>query len=136
MVAANGFSAAFPRSCASWLDWISNMSLIAASFTKSAVVGATPKTEFTPVFSPIDCASAGVASRTSAKLEARYLMVEPLPVWVTVQNQLTTLPIVPRILSRIGERACAPRHRFSGLQRFSWRPVEQHVGPRQAGSAR
>ena len=92
------FSEALPRSCASWPDWISNMSLIAASFTKSAVVGATPKTEFTPVFSPTDCASAGVASRTSAKVEARYFIVEPFPVWVGVPNQLRTLRIVPRML--------------------------------------
>jgi len=30
MVAARDFSAALPRSRASWLDWISNMSLMAA----------------------------------------------------------------------------------------------------------
>src|SRR3954467_4041107 len=87
-MAANGFSEAFPRSCASWLDWISNMSLIAASFTKSAVVGATPRTEFTPVFSPTDCASAGVAKRIRAKLEARYFMVRTFPVWVSIPNQV------------------------------------------------
>jgi hypothetical protein len=73
------------------------MSLIAASFTKSAVVGATPKTEFTPVFSPTDCASAGVAKRRSAKLEARYFIVEPFLVWVSISNQLAVRPIVPRL---------------------------------------
>src|SRR3954470_6165639 len=51
------------------------MSLIAASLMKSAVVGLTPSAEFTPVFSPTDWASAGVASKTSANAEARYFMV-------------------------------------------------------------
>src|ERR1700734_2066631 len=51
------------------------MSLVAASFTKSAVVGATPRAEFTPVFSPIDWANAGVDSRTSARPGARYFIV-------------------------------------------------------------
>src|ERR1700677_2855435 len=51
------------------------MSLVAASFTKSAVVGATPRTEFTPVFSPIDWANAGDDSRTSARTEATYFIV-------------------------------------------------------------
>src|ERR1700678_1314577 len=51
------------------------MSLVAASFTKSAVVGATPRAEFTPVFSPIDWANAGVDSRTSARPGTRYFIV-------------------------------------------------------------
>jgi len=53
--------------------------LIVASFTKSAVVGATPKTEFKPVFSSTDCAKAGVAKSIRAKLEAGYFMLEPFP---------------------------------------------------------
>src|ERR1700690_3093901 len=51
------------------------MSLVAASFTKSAVVGATPRAEFTPVFSPIDWANAGDDSRTSARTGATYFIV-------------------------------------------------------------
>ena len=54
---------------ASVLDWISNMSLWAASVTKSAVCGATPKTEFTPDFSPIDWANAGpLSNKTDAAI--------------------------------------------------------------------
>src|ERR1700720_1828738 len=43
----------------SLLDWISNISLDAASLTKSAVFGAMPRVEFTPLLSPTDCANAG-----------------------------------------------------------------------------
>src|SRR5215204_4996028 len=75
MVAAKDFSAALPRSCASWLDWISNMSLMAACFTKSSVAGLMPRVEFIPVFSPTDWAIAGVASRTSARHGARYFIL-------------------------------------------------------------
>src|SRR3954470_15654958 len=71
MVAAKDFSAALPRSCASWLDWISNMSLVAACFTKSSVAGLIPSVEFIPVFSPMDWAMAGVVRRTSARHGAR-----------------------------------------------------------------
>jgi len=42
------------------------MSLVAASFTKSAVVGLMPSVEFTPVFSLTDCASADVEISNAA----------------------------------------------------------------------
>jgi hypothetical protein len=45
---------------------ISAMSLVAASFTKSVVVGLMPSVEFTPVFSPTDCAKADVEIRNAA----------------------------------------------------------------------
>jgi hypothetical protein len=50
-----------------------------ASFTKSAVFGATSKTEFKPVFTSTDCARAGVAKCIRAKPEAGYFMLEPFP---------------------------------------------------------
>src|SRR5437764_6493423 len=51
------------------------MSLIAASFKKSAIVGLMPRAELTPVFSPTDWAIADVANRTSARPGARYFIV-------------------------------------------------------------
>src|SRR3954451_10189156 len=86
MVEAKVFSAALPRSLAISLDWISNMSLIAASLTKSAVAGLMPRAEFTPVFSPTDWASAGVARRTSARPGARYFIAMVLS-WSRALNQ-------------------------------------------------
>src|SRR3954471_901143 len=75
MMAAKDFSAALPLSCASLLDWISNMSLTAACFTKSSVAGLMPSVELTPVFSPMDWAIAGAARRTSARHEARCFIL-------------------------------------------------------------
>src|SRR3954467_13457621 len=52
------------------------MSLLAASFTKSAVAGVIPSIEFTPVFSPTDtdCARAGVARKKHALLAVVVLI--------------------------------------------------------------
>jgi len=44
----------------------SSMSLLAASVTKSCVVGLMPSVELTPVFSPMDWACARGASKISA----------------------------------------------------------------------
>jgi hypothetical protein len=56
------------------------MSLIAASLTKSAVVGLMPSVEFTPVFSPTDCPNADVEiMKTAAEVAnvIRYFIVVP-----------------------------------------------------------
>jgi hypothetical protein len=42
------------------------MSLVAASFTKSSVVGLMPSAELTPVFSPMDWAKTGGAAKREA----------------------------------------------------------------------
>src|SRR3954447_23975063 len=60
---AKAFSGALPLACASLFDSTSNISEIATSLTKSAVVGLMPSAELTPVFSPADWASAGPTSR-------------------------------------------------------------------------
>ncbi|MGT2437512.1 hypothetical protein ACU4GH_18630 [Bradyrhizobium betae] len=54
------------------------MSLIATSLTKSAVEGATPSAELTPVFSPSDWASAGPAKSTQARAMMVRFMVKSL----------------------------------------------------------
>jgi hypothetical protein len=77
---------------------------ILPSFTKSAVVGATPKTEFTPVFSPTDWASIGVADRIRGKLEAIYFTVEPFLLG-GYSNQLMMLSIVPRPFGTLASAA-------------------------------
>src|SRR3954468_1347628 len=77
MVSAKVLSSALPRCMAIFAVSISVMSLMAASRMKSSVFGATPSTELTPVFSPTDCAMAGVASRliqANASSE-RFIMV-------------------------------------------------------------
>ncbi|MDP9813348.1 hypothetical protein J2W42_006221 [Rhizobium tibeticum] len=48
---SKAFVASSDRSTADWLDSISNLSLLAASRAKSSVFGATPTSEFTPLFS-------------------------------------------------------------------------------------
>jgi hypothetical protein len=61
------------------LDSISNISLITASLTKSAVVGAMPSAEFTPVFSPTDWAKAADDKSTvaAANVAIDLLMTSP-----------------------------------------------------------
>src|SRR5215213_4635780 len=51
------------------------MSEIATCLTKSGVLGLTPSTELTPVFSPTDCASAGPASSRHAITMIERFMV-------------------------------------------------------------
>jgi hypothetical protein len=50
------------------------MSLIAASFTKSTVVGLIPRVEFTPVFSPTDWAKADVEISSAAAAMVRVVL--------------------------------------------------------------
>src|SRR6266480_321063 len=64
------------------------MSLMAASFTKSSVVGVMPRVEFTPVFSPTDWAIAGVARRASARPEARIFIAGSFPVSVKASQSI------------------------------------------------
>src|ERR1041384_5819036 len=51
------------------------MSLMAACFTKSSVFGVMPSVEFMPVFSPMDCAMAGVPRSMRARHGARYFIL-------------------------------------------------------------
>jgi hypothetical protein len=57
------------------LDSISNISLVAASCTKSAVFGATPISELTPVFSAADWAMTGPASEIAIEAMMIFFMV-------------------------------------------------------------
>src|SRR4030081_1449457 len=71
MWSAKDFVDGLPFCWASLLDSISNMSLMATSFTKSGVEGLTPNAEFTPVRSVGDWALADPAINTQAAAARR-----------------------------------------------------------------